>query len=91
VTAEREGLDAILVMHPEWDLLGLDWQLAHESAGAGPWLLVQLGERSQDGAEAWARHDYAIWKRTGAVHIVDGYGAVVDPPIYPGRRTRDPA
>lgn len=82
MTTERKGLDALLEMHPDWDLLGLDWQLIGDGIGSGPWLLVQMGQRSDDGAEASARHQYAIWKRTGALHLVDSHGAVIDPPIY---------
>lgn len=93
-TIERRALNALLVMFPDFDLLGVDWQrpadyLAHRQGSGsigdlgepGPWLLVYLGQRSDDGFEAWARHDYAIWKRTGAVHLVGADGAVIDPPL----------
>ena len=50
---------------------------------AGPWVLVQLGQPSEsfDEVPAWAIWRYAIWKSTGAVHAIDGEGAVSDDPI----------
>lgn len=74
VTTERRALDSLLAIFPWFDVLDIDWQ-------HGPWLLVTLGQRSDDDAHAWATHKYAIWKRTGAVHLVGPDGAVIDPPI----------
>ncbi len=84
-TTERQGLDGLLALFPDFDLLEVNWKLPNESrADPGPWLIVLLGQRSDDGAHAWAVHHYAIWKRTGAVHLLDG-AMVVDPPIIEGR------
>lgn len=81
-TVERRGLDALLNAMPFFDLLAVDWQLDEPLGwnGPGPWLMVTLGQRSDDGAHAWATHTYAIWKRTGAVHLVTADGEVIDPP-----------
>jgi hypothetical protein len=76
-TRERLALDRLLALFPTFDVLRVDWQLS-------PWLLVELGQRSDDGAEAWARHCFAIWKLTGATHGIDTYGAVIDPPFLEG-------
>ena len=87
-TIERRALDLLLAMHPFFDLLEVDWQLAIEDEGEtirpfiGPWLLVTLGQRSQDGGPVWARHRFAIWKATGAVHGVEEDGAVTDDPLF---------
>lgn len=85
-TTERRALDALLARFPFFDLLRVEWQLGQELGWdpPGPWVLVDLGQRSDDRAEAWAVHHFAIWKRTGAVHGVDAEGAVIDPPLIPG-------
>jgi hypothetical protein len=70
----RRGLDRLLAVMPHLDLIRLEWQ------GDGPWVLIDLGQRSEGEAEAWAIHRYAIFKRTGAVHGMSG-GAVTDDPI----------
>jgi hypothetical protein len=46
-----------------------------------PWLIVDLGQRSDGGTEAWAASKFAIWKSTGAVHTLGPDGAVSDDPI----------
>jgi hypothetical protein len=72
-------------MFPGFDLLEIEWGLPDRlSADPNPWLKVVLGQRSDDGGHAWARHQYAIWKVTGAVHGIDADGAVIDPPFIPG-------
>lgn len=89
-TLARRGLDLLLATYPGFDLLKVDWQLpedwqlfgASAERGAGPWLLVVLGQRSDDGSEVWARHHFAIWKRTGAVHGVQHDGSVTDDPLF---------
>jgi hypothetical protein len=87
-TVERQALDKLLSMFPDFDLMGVDWQRPKgQGETPGPWLIVFLGQRSEDGFEAWARHEYAIWKRTGAVHLVGADGAVIDPPIIEGGET----
>jgi len=70
----RRGLDLLLASCPHLDLIELSWQ------ADGPWLLVTLGQQSADGSDAFARHEYAIWRRTGAVHGVVA-GAVTDDPV----------
>jgi hypothetical protein len=86
MTTERQALDKLLSLFPDFDLLDVDWQRPKaQGETPGPWLRVYLGQRSDDGFEAWARHEYAIWKRTGAVHLISSQtGAVVDPPIIAG-------
>lgn len=87
-TTERRAIDELLAVFPWFDVLDVDWQLPDETrSDSGPWVLVTIGQRSDDGAEAWAQHRYAIWKRTGAVHGIDATGAVIDPPLLLGRAT----
>jgi hypothetical protein len=86
MTAERRAVDRLLALFPDFDLLEVDWQLPNASqADPGPWLVVTLGQRSDDGGHAWARRRYAIWKLTGAVHGIGANGAVIDPPVIEGR------
>lgn len=70
----RQALDKLLALHPGWDLVEYEWQ------NDGPWVLATLGQPSTNGAEAWARHPYAIWKHTGSVYGMTG-GAVHDDPF----------
>jgi hypothetical protein len=85
---ERRALDLLLRMYPFFDLLEIDWQLAIDAEGEevrpfiGPWLLVTLGQPSVDSSPAWARHHFAIWKATGAVHGVQEDGSVTDDPLF---------
>jgi hypothetical protein len=65
----------LLRFAPHLDLVSAEWQQD------GPWLLVTLGQASDDGAERFARHHYAIWKATGAVHGVNPGGDVTDDPV----------
>jgi hypothetical protein len=83
-TRERLALDRLLAIYRTFDVLHVDWQLPSETGSAGPWLLVELGQRSDNGVEAWARHRFAIWKATGATHGVGSDGAVLDPPLLEG-------
>lgn len=96
MSLERQALNNLLALHPEFDVLRVDWQLGERelcnhldcesgkpcfrSAGMipGPWLMVTLGQRSDDGAEAWAERTYAIWKSTGAIHFLQHDGSVSD-------------
>jgi hypothetical protein len=71
----RQGLDLLLSSAPHLDLLDADWQ------EDGPWLMVTLGQPSQGEEERWARHRYAIFKRTGAVHGLQLDASVTDEPI----------
>jgi hypothetical protein len=71
----RRGLDLLLAQAPHLDLLKAEWQ------AEGPWLLVTLGQRSAGVRETWARHRYAIFTNTGAVHGLQQDGAVTDDPI----------
>lgn len=72
----RRGLDELLAHFPQLELVHAHWQVD------GPWLIVHLGQQSVDGSDRFAIHPYAIWKRTGAVHGVEG-GAVTDDPLWP--------
>jgi hypothetical protein len=74
----RQGLDELLRMMPHLELVEADWQRGDV---AGPWLLVTLGQQSDDGSDAFALFPFAIWKRTGAVYRVGADGAVEDDPI----------
>jgi len=75
-SAARRGLDRLLAVSPHLDVLSIEWQTD------GPWLLVELGQPTvaPDG-EVWARHRYAIWKTTGAVHGYEADGSVTDDPV----------
>lgn len=61
----------------------IEWQASDTDALGGPWVLVTLGQPSDsfDELPAWALYNYAIWKRTGAVHVLELDGAVSDDPI----------
>jgi hypothetical protein len=71
----RRGLDLLLATYPHLDLIELEWQ------ADGPWLLVTLGQESDDEPKVFARHPYAILRSTGAVHGIQHDGAVTDDPI----------
>lgn len=73
----RQGLDWLLASCPHLELVRAEWQ------PDGPWLLVTLGQRSVSPSmvESFARHPYAIWKHTGAVHGMQD-GAVTDDPLH---------
>lgn len=89
----RRGLDALLALYPHFDVIKVELQLPAvlysetipqrrwEQGIAGPWLLVTLGQPSEGENEAYARWEFAIWKRTGAVYRVGLDGAVPDDPI----------
>jgi hypothetical protein len=70
----RIGLDRLLEMYSTFNLISAEWQ------GGGPWLLVSLGQSSDNG-DAHAVHHFAIFKRTGAVHGVQHDGSVTDEPL----------
>jgi hypothetical protein len=87
----RRGLDALLKLYPFHDLIAVDWQI-DESEGVqtfvGPWVLVDLGQPSETvrlglsgDVAAWATWRFAIWRSTGAVHVLGHDGAVSDDPI----------
>lgn len=75
VSKARRGLDLLLRSMPMYELVEAEWQ------EGGPWLLVTLGQLSDDGNDAFARHPFAIWKHTGAVHGIEANGAVTDDPV----------
>jgi hypothetical protein len=70
----RQGFDALLALHSGFDVVRVEWQ------DDGPWVLVELGQPSVSDGNVFARHPYAIWKRTGAVHGMHD-GAVSDDPL----------
>ena len=88
----RMALDELLRRAPHFDVVSIDWQVGradrlsttqYEPYHVGPWVLVELGQPSDafDDVPAWAVWKYAIWKATGALHVISE-GAVVDPPIW---------
>lgn len=72
----RRGLDLLLALHPEHELLGAEYQYD------GAWLLVHLGVRGEGAADAFAIYPYAIFKNTGAVYGVQADGSVGDDPLW---------
>jgi hypothetical protein len=87
VTTERRALDALLARYPDFDLLAVDWQTGPDGNELHRvWLLVELGQRAADGSDAWARHRFAVWRRTGAVHGLSLDGAVTDDPLFVATR-----
>ena len=87
-SSARRGLDALLARFPMYDLLALDWDPGRPVQGrragdlnVNPWLIVELGQRSDGSTEAWTASKFAIWKSTGAVHTIGADGAVSDDPI----------
>ena len=79
----RRALDELLTAYPFFDVLKIEWGLDDEGfTGPYPWLLVELGQPSEDDAEVWARHRFAIWKSTGAVHGLQHDGSVTDDPLF---------
>jgi len=81
VTTERQALDRLLAAHPDWDLIRVSWMTPEDRMFVSPWLIVVLGQRSEDGSEAWAHHRYAIWKKTGAIHGIQDDNSVTDDPL----------
>ena len=80
-SAARQGLDLLLETYPDFDLLEAEtaWE---EHQLDRPWLLVTLGQRSEGEHPAWARHRFAIWKTTGAVHGLLHDGSVTDDALF---------
>lgn len=87
-TLMRRTLDELLRRYPFFDLVEVDWQLAIEDDDevarpfVGPWLLVTLGQPSMLGGPPWAKHHFAIFKTTGAVHGLQHDGSVTDDPLF---------
>lgn len=86
----RRGLDALLALYPFHDVIEVDWQIddGPPARFLGPWVLVTMGQPSAElelgpfpELAAWARWRFAIWRRTGAVHVLGRDGAVSDDPI----------
>lgn len=75
----RRGLDLLLATHPHLDVVRV--ASPTDTPEASPWLLVDLGQRSADGSDAYAVWRFAVWRSTGAVHGIDHDGAVSDDPI----------
>jgi|SRR5215472_1274064 len=76
----RRGLDALLARYPHFDVLYVERGSAEHTRIAAPWIIVTLGQPSDNEIEAFARWEFAIWKNTGAVYTVED-GAVADDPI----------
>lgn len=77
----RRGVDWLLALHPSFDLL--DATRPGRSLGQpAAWLVIELGQPSENELEAYAVHRYAIWKNTGAVHLFNSDGSVTDDAIY---------
>lgn len=81
----RRGLVWLLERYPHLELVEADWQGWNMPRGdaRGPWLLVTLGQESSSAGDpdVFALWPFAIFKRTGAVHRIDG-GAVSDDPFF---------
>lgn len=77
----REGLDLLLDRYPLFDVVRVEWQRAAPGELFNQWVLVDLGQRGESSAEAFAIWPFAIWKTTGAVYSIDANGAVSDDPI----------
>jgi hypothetical protein len=71
----RQALDALMRAYPMFDLVAIEWPDLD-----GPWVLVSLGQPSEGDTLAWARWEFAIWQRTGAIHLMQN-GAVSDEPV----------
>jgi hypothetical protein len=69
----RQALDALMRAYPMFDLVAIEW------TPDGPWVLVSLGQPSEGDTLAWGRWEFAIWRRTGAIHLMQN-GAVSDEP-----------
>jgi hypothetical protein len=80
----RRGLDALLLRYPFFDVLKVErgnWN-PEVSQVTAAWILVTLGQPSENEIEAFARWEFAIWKNTGAVYAMAGpAGPVSDDPI----------
>lgn len=83
----REGLNKLLEMHSNCDVVHVDHQGFREeyaaqnampneiiTAGNGPWTQISL---KHDAGIA----EYAIWNETGNVYETDQHGAVADDPF----------
>lgn len=86
----RKGLDALLALHPGFDVLAVEWQGRPSTpepfppfapSTPGPWLCVDLGQASEGEVEAFAVWRFAILKTTGAVYGIGHDGAVADDPL----------
>lgn len=82
----RRSLDRLLAVYPSFDLVSLDWGHGYGEVSVypvTPWVLVKLGQPSEsfDEVPAWALWQFAIFKRTGALHTMKD-GAVSDDPIW---------
>lgn len=76
----REALDEVMRRHPFHDVARV-W---HDPQGEPPWATVEL---RRDYGEAL---NYAIWKRTGALHLFLESGAVSDDPVWtPGQGSQN--
>ena len=94
MTPARRALDALLRLHPNFDLLSVEWQVdpadgRSAARWAGPWVLVSLGKPSEhvEVEPAWSVHKFAIWRATGDVYVVRSDGTVGDDPIFQGERS----
>lgn len=90
----RQALDVLLKRYPDFDVVSVEWQVdpgdnRSVARWDGPWVLVDLGQPSEhmEIEPAWAVHQFAIWRTTGAVHRIGPEGAVEDEPIIGGWHT----
>ena len=75
-TVERQAFNALLARYPAFDVLNVDWMIDRDRGGT--WLLVELGQPSEGLGDVWARHRFAIFRRTGAIHGLQIDGSVTD-------------
>lgn len=68
----RKSLDALLALYPHDDIAYIDSQTdTGRSLLDGPWLLIKFADH---------HGPLAIWKHTGAIHVMN-QGAVSDDPV----------
>jgi len=71
------SLETLQAAHPHWDLLTRQFAQPDDDDEWGSWCVVVFVDRD---APRFSSYEFAIWKRTGAIHTVKD-GAVSDDPL----------